>query len=348
MNGWEEQLRTRARREDCPLPQGFEERIREELNRLPEQTETVHNKRPLRRVLWLAACLAAGLCLTAAAVELTARYFPGVGTVKSGTAVWLLEEPVEWTQDEWTYRLEVERQGDVIRVHLDQYSAEALSGRDDEETDYGYQMKLFAGDQELEAGLDSVLEGWETVDDLRTRGCYTSYLTEEELEQGFQTQGSTSTSFQAVEQPEEGYTLRIYTYDGGTLLWEKPVKLATVQALDMTETSRTFDEGMVTVLVSRDGRLLDLYPDRTVEQDSVLASVYATDVVFIGASGERYPAQMLSDGTGAWACNAPEEEIITAVEIGSLRLARVYLDNGVQRENVPVTYWDLNWVIPVG
>lgn len=37
-----------------------------------------------------------------------------------------------------------------------------------------------------------------------------------------------------------------------------------------------------------------------------------------------------------------------SVEIGSLCLARVYLDNGVQREEVPVTYQDLNWVIPVG
>lgn len=345
MNGWDEQLKLRARREDCPLPQGFETRIQKELDRLPVQTR--QQKRPLRRALWLAACLAAGLCLTAAAVELTARYFPGVGAVKSGTAVWLLEEPVEWTQDEWTYRLEAERQGDVIQVHLDQFSAEALPGRDDEETDYGYQMKLFAGEQELEAGLDSVLEGWETVDGLSTRGCYTSCLTEAELEQGFQTRGSTGTSFRAVEQPEGGYTLRIYTYDGSTLLWEKPVRLATVQALDMTETSRTFAEGTVIALSSRDGRLLDLYPDRTVENNSALAFVYATDVVFIGASGERYPAQMLSDGTGAWACNAPEEETITAVEIGSLRLDRVYLDNGVQREEAPVTYQDLNWVIPV-
>ena len=346
MNGWDDVLKARARREDCPLPQGFEEQIQKELDWLPVQAR--QQKRPLRRTLWLAACLAAGLCLTAAAAALTARYFPGVGAVKSGTAVWLMEEPVEWAQGEWTYYLEAERRGDVIRVQLDQYSAEALSGRDDEEPDCGYRMKLFAGDQELETGLDNILEGWEAVPDIGTKGCYTSYLTEDELEQGFQTLGSTSTSFQAVEQPEGGYTLRIYTYDGGTLLWEKPVKLATVQALDMTETSRTFEEGTVTALVSRDGRLLDLYPDRTVEDDSALASVYTSDVVFIGASGERYPAQMLSDGTGAWKCTAPEEENITAVEIGSLHLTRIYLDDGVQREDVPVTYQDLNWVIDVG
>lgn len=323
MNGWDETMKVRARREDCPLPQGFEERIQKELEWLPVQTR--QQKRPLGRALWLAACLAAGLCLTAAAAALTARWFPGVGAVKSGTAVWLMEKPVEWTQGEWTYRLEAERQGNVIRVHLDQYSTKTLPGRDDEEPDCGYRMKLFAGDQELEAGMEDPLEGWETVLNIGTKGCYTSSLSEDELEQGFQTLGSTGTSFRAAEQPEEGYTLRIYTYDGGTLLWQKPVKLATVQALDMTETSRTFEEGTVTAL----------------------ASVYATDVVFIGASGERYPAQMLSDGTGAWACNAPQEETITAVEIGSLRLARVYLDNGVQRETVPVTYRDLNWVIPV-
>ena len=346
MNGWDEALKVRARREDCPLPQGFEERVQKELDRLPVQTR--QQKSPLGRVLWLAACLAAGVCLTAAAAALTARWFPGVGAVKGGTAVWLMEEPVEWTQDGWTYRLEAERRGDVIRVQLEQYSAEALPGRDDDEPDCGYRMKLFAGEQELEAGLDDLLEGWKAVPGIGTRGCYTSYLTEGELEQGFQTLGSTGTSFRAAEQPEEGYTLRIYTYDGGTLLWEQPVKLATVQALDMTETGRTFEEGTVTALVSKDGRLLDLYPDRTVEDDSALASVYATDVVFLGASGQRYPAQMLSDGTGAWACDAPEEETITAVEIGSLRLTKVYLDNGVQREEMPVTYQDLNWVIPVG
>ncbi len=241
MNGWDEALKIRARREDCPLPQGFEERIQKELDRLPVQAR--QQKRPLGRALWLAACLAAGLCLTAAAAVLTARWFPGVGAVKSGTAVWLMEEPVEWTQDEWTYRLGAERRGDVIRVHLDQYSTEALPGRNDDEPDYGYRMELFAGDQELETGLEDPLEGWETVPDIGTKGCYTGHLSEGELEQGFQTLGSTGTSFQAVEQPGEGYTLRIYTYDGGTLLWEKPVRLATIQALDMTETSRTFDEG---------------------------------------------------------------------------------------------------------
>ena len=188
MNGWDQRLRARARREDCPLPRGFEERIQKELNQLPEQDKKGHQKRPLSRVLWLAACLAAGLCLTAAAAALTARYFPGVGAIKSGVKVWRMEEPQEWTQDGWTYRLEAERQGEVIRVHLEQYSTQSLPERDDNESDYGYQMKLFAGDQELETGLDSVLEGWETVADLRASGCYTSYLTDAELEQGFLTE----------------------------------------------------------------------------------------------------------------------------------------------------------------
>ena len=48
MNGWDEALKARAQREDCPLPQGFEERIQKELDQLPAQTR--QQKRPLRRV----------------------------------------------------------------------------------------------------------------------------------------------------------------------------------------------------------------------------------------------------------------------------------------------------------
>ena len=37
MNGWDDVLKARARREDCPLPQGFEEQIQKELDWLPVQ-----------------------------------------------------------------------------------------------------------------------------------------------------------------------------------------------------------------------------------------------------------------------------------------------------------------------
>ena len=37
MNGWDDVLKARARREDCPLPQGFEEQIQKELDWLPKK-----------------------------------------------------------------------------------------------------------------------------------------------------------------------------------------------------------------------------------------------------------------------------------------------------------------------
>ena len=57
---WDRELRERAQREDCPIPEGFSARLEERLARLPERSEG--RRRGRRRILVL---LAAALALTA-------------------------------------------------------------------------------------------------------------------------------------------------------------------------------------------------------------------------------------------------------------------------------------------
>ena len=57
---WDRELRERAQREDCPIPEGFSARLEEQLERLPERSGG--RKWGKRRVLVL---LAAALALTA-------------------------------------------------------------------------------------------------------------------------------------------------------------------------------------------------------------------------------------------------------------------------------------------
>ena len=57
---WDRELRERAQREDCPIPEGFSARLEEQLERLPDRSGG--RKWGKRRVLVL---LAAALALTA-------------------------------------------------------------------------------------------------------------------------------------------------------------------------------------------------------------------------------------------------------------------------------------------
>ena len=57
---WDRELRERAQREDCPIPEGFSARLEEQLERLPERSGG--RKWGRRRILVL---LAAALALTA-------------------------------------------------------------------------------------------------------------------------------------------------------------------------------------------------------------------------------------------------------------------------------------------
>lgn len=312
----------------------------------------VRRPRISRRVGIAAACLVLALCLTAMAVVPLARYLSGVGAVARGVEVLVLEEPVEWTEGDWTYRLSVEQVGEVIHVDLDQRSSKAIPGRDDGEGDYAYRMKMFAGEEPLEAGVYLLLQGgWHSSPEIWSEGQYTSLegstdgTPAVQLDEGFVTRGSVSADFLAEEQPPEGYTLQICTLDD-QVLWEKEIRLAAAQELEMHQETRSFPGGTVTALVSRDGRTLSFYPDQTVEENgSCLYHVAASDVEFISDSGTRYPAHLAADGSGSLVCRAPEGVSIAAVEIPTLLLSRMAVSNGVQRDQWPVTYEDVDWII---
>ena len=75
---WDRELRERAQREDCPIPEGFSARLEEQLERLPERSGG--RKWGRRRILVLLAAALALTACTAGAVGLTLhqaqyRYF---------------------------------------------------------------------------------------------------------------------------------------------------------------------------------------------------------------------------------------------------------------------------------
>lgn len=69
---FDEKLRLRARTEDCPLPQGFQERLEEKIDEITEKAERPGKKRVFRTLL-LAAALCAALTVTALAASPTLR-----------------------------------------------------------------------------------------------------------------------------------------------------------------------------------------------------------------------------------------------------------------------------------
>lgn len=69
---FEEKLKLRARTEDCPLPQGFPERLEEKIDEIVEKAERPGKKRVFRTAL-LAAALCAALTATALAASPTLR-----------------------------------------------------------------------------------------------------------------------------------------------------------------------------------------------------------------------------------------------------------------------------------
>ena len=66
----------------------------------------------LRRLAALAACVGLVLGLVnyqalAVGVQAVYRYFVGIGaTTENGDTLWVLEEPVTWTEGDWTYRVD--------------------------------------------------------------------------------------------------------------------------------------------------------------------------------------------------------------------------------------------------
>ena len=82
------------------------------------------SRAPMRRLAAAAAC--AGLVLglmnyraVAAGVGELCRYFAGIGATADDKAeLWVLEEPVTWTEGDWTYEADATLRSGVLELEL--------------------------------------------------------------------------------------------------------------------------------------------------------------------------------------------------------------------------------------
>lgn len=301
---------------------------------------------PLRRLAALAACVGLVLGLVnyqalAVGVQKIYRYFAGIGaTTEDGDTLWVLEEPVTWTEGDWTYQIDGTLQGGTLELEIQVGTPLSLGQmpwyvtQRPGERSLGHRLILTAGEEVLFDEYHGIVLN-STLDALETS--YYGYR----REQGFRTTGLTVVSCRMTEPPAEGCVLRME----GTMRtagdWEIPINLVPAEATAAVEKTWTLPQGDMTILVAEDGSSLSAY------FDSLEWHGWPFDITFIGESGINYPCSNMSgtfhlDGTELFEAIKPEhmDEPVAAVRIDGVSVARNTLGD-------PDHHWyeDLNWVI---
>ena len=301
---------------------------------------------PLRRLAALAACVGLVLGLVnyqalAVGVQKIYRYFAGIGaTTENGDTLWVLEEPVTWTEGDWTYQIDGTLQGGTLELEIQVGTPLSLGQmpwyvtRRPGERSLGHRLILTAGEEVLFDEYHEIVLN-STLDALGSS--YYGYR----REQGFRTTGLTVVSCRMTEPPAEGCVLRIGGRVGMAEGWEIPISLVPAEAPAAVEKTWTLPQGDITILVAEDGSSLSAY------FDSLEWHGWPFDITFIGESGINYPCSNMSgtfhlDGTELFEAIKPEhmDEPVAAVRIDGVSVARNTLGD-------PDHHWyeDLNWVI---
>ena len=301
---------------------------------------------PLRRLAALAACVGLVLGLVnyqavAAGVQEIYRYFAGIGaTTEDGDTLWVLEEPVTWTEGDWTYQIDGTLQGGTLELEIQVGTPLSLGQmpwyvtQRPGERSLGHRLTLTAGEEVLfdeyhGIALNSTLDALESS--------YYGYRGE----QGFRTTGLTVVSCQMTEPPAEGCVLHIGGRVGMAEDREIPINLVPAETPPVVSQTWTLPEGEITILVAEDGSSLSAY------FDSLKWHGWPFDITFIGESGINYPCNNMSgtfhlDGTELFEAIKPEhmDEPVAAVRIDGVSVARNTLGD-------PDHHWyeDLNWII---
>ena len=301
---------------------------------------------PLRRLAALAACVGLVLGLVnyqalAVGVQKIYRYFAGIGaTTEDGDTLWVLEEPVTWTEGDWTYQIDGTLQGGTLELEIQVGTPLSLGQmpwyvtQRPGERSLGHRLTLTAGEEVLFDEYHGIVLN-STLDALETS--HYGYR----REQGFRTTGLTVVSCRMTEPPAEGCVLRIGGRVGRAGDWELPINLVRAEATAAVEKTWTLPQGDMTILVAEDGSSLSAY------FDSLEWHGWPFDITFIGESGINYPCSNMSgtfhlDGTELFEAIKPEhmDEPVAAVRIDGVSVARNTLGD-------PDHHWyeDLNWVI---
>ena len=301
---------------------------------------------PLRRLAALAACVGLVLGLVnyqalAAGVQEVYRYFAGIGaTTEDGDTLWVLEEPVTWTEGDWTYQIDGTLQGGTLELEIQVGTPLSLGQmpwyvtQRPGERSLGHRLTLTAGEEVLFDEYHEIVLN-STLDALGSS--YYGYRGE----QGFRTTGLTVVSCRMTEPPAEGCVLRIGGRVGMAEGWEIPISLVLAETPPVVSQTWTLPEGDITILVAEDGSSLSAY------FDSSGWWAWPFDIAFIGESGINYPCSNMSgtfhlDGTELFEAIKPEhmDEPVAAVRIDGVSVARNTLGD-------PDHHWyeDLNWII---
>lgn len=295
------------------------------------------SRAPLRRLAAAAAC--AGLVLglmnyraVAAGVGELCRYFAGIGATADDKAeLWVLEEPVTWTEGDWTYEADATLRSGVLELEL------TMSSRlpaDQLPSPVKLRLGLLADGEPLHNAVHTITPY--SVADAGEGSGYPRYR----LEQGYQTTASTRLRCTMAAPPPEDCALHVsgLGVQGGVF----SLRLVPAETPPTVQKTWTLPQGDMTIWVAEDGSAI------SASFDSTEWWGWPFDISFIGASGERYPCHDITgayelDGTERFEAIKPEgmEEPVDAVCIGGVAVERIQ-DAGGRADHL---YESLDWVI---
>lgn len=295
------------------------------------------SRAPMRRLAAAAAC--AGLVLglmnyraVAAGVGELCRYFAGIGTTADDKAeLWVLEEPVTWTEGDWTYGADATLRSGVLELELTMSSPLPA---DQLPSPVELRLGLSADGEPLHNAVHTITPY--SVADAGEGSGYPRYR----LEQGYQTTASTRLRCTMAAPPPEDCALHVsgLGVQGGVF----SLRLVPAETPPTVQKTWTLPQGDMTIWVAEDGSAI------SASFDSTEWWGWPFDISFIGASGERYPCHDITgayelDGTERFEAIKPEgmEEPVDAVCIGGVAVERIQ-DAGGRADHL---YESLDWVI---
>ena len=258
---------------------------------LAAERTTARRRVPVRRLAAAVLCLAVVLGAVnyqalAAGVQWMVRYFTGVGASQS--PVMVVSEADQWTEGDWLCQLDGVSQGEYLLLELylvsPEEEAHQLATR---------QLRVYADGVLLEQG-DQVYSEWIPYPESVCQGqAWVSLVGLDcgpELawkEEGYQARVHMPFLYKLPEEPVKELTYELLDLEGGGSR-TGCLTLTPAAAQAAQSDSRTFAEGTVTALVSKDGRQLSVYAHQEETEDGLLltgASLFHHQVTFTGSSG---------------------------------------------------------------
>lgn len=269
----------------------------------------------------------------AAGVGELCRYFAGIGATADDKAeLWVLEEPVTWTEGDWTYEADATLRSGVLELELTMSSplpADQLPSP----------VKLRAGpvggrgSRCTMPSTPSLPTAWR----MPGRGAATPATAWSRAIRPLH-----PPAFAVRWPPRRREDCALHVSGLGVQGGVFSLRLVPAETPPTVQKTWTLPQGDMTIWVAEDGSAI------SASFDSTEWWGWPFDISFIGASGERYPCHDITgayelDGTERFEAIKPEgmEEPVDAVCIGGVAVERIQ-DAGGRADHL---YESLDWVI---